>query len=300
MALKILIFIFVLLTAICTIGFFYNLKYQKSTSLSLSEASKLFGSGILAFIADTLGVGSFAVNTALAKILGTAKDFEIPALNNGAQVIPGALSALFFITYVDVDIITLYTLVIGTCIGGVIGGAIVSRLNKQNICLAMMICFSMIATLLVLRKLNILAVGGTDTALVSWKLVVGFLGMVMSGILSSAGVGLFALVQGILFLLNMSPMAAFPIMMVAGAMQQPLTTMMFLKQNKIPLKKTLVLSVGGCIGVLAVIPIFQSITISWLHYLLLAVLIFNVISISKSYFKDRAKRAVSLKQETAI
>lgn len=298
MALKILIFVFILLTAICTLGFFYGLKYQK-TSLTFLESSKLFGSGILAFIADTLGVGSFAVNTALAKVLGTAKDFEIPALNNGAQVIPGALSALFFITYVDVDIVTLYTLVFGTCVGGVIGGAIVSRLNKRNICLGMIICFSIIAILLILRKLNLLAVGGTDNELHSWKLGLGFLGMILCGTLSSAGVGLFALIQGVLFLLNMSPIVAFPIMMVAGAMQQPLTTMMFLKQNRIPIKKTLILSVGGCIGVLIVVPIFQYITISWLHYLLIAVLIFNVIAISKTYFKDKDKNTIKLEQEAA-
>ena len=293
MAIKFLVFVFVFLALLCTVGFFYKLKTEKS-KLSLSEASKLFGSGILAFIADTIGVGSFAVNTALAKILGTAQDFEIPALNNGAQVIPGTLSALFFITYVDVDISTLYTLVIGTCVGGIIGGAIVSRLNKQSICLTMMICFSIIAALLVLRKLNLLSVGGTANSLESWKLVVGFLGMVLSGVLSSAGVGLFALVQGILFLLNMSPIVAFPIMMAAGAMQQPLTTMMFLKQNKIPVKKTLILSVGGCIGVLLVVPIFQHITISWLHYLLLGVLIFNVLAISKTYFKDKNKEEIIL------
>lgn len=298
MALKILIFAFILLTAMCTIGFFWGLKYQKN-SLSLLESSKLFGSGILAFIADTLGVGSFAVNTALAKILGTVQDFEIPALNNGAQVIPGALSALFFITYVDVDILTLYTLVIGACVGGIIGGVVVSRLNKQNICLAMMVCFSMLVILLISRKLNLLAIGGTENALHSWKLIVGFLGMSICGILSSAGVGLFAMVQGVLFLLGMSPMVAFPIMMVAGAMQQPLTTMMFLKQNRIPIKKTLILSVGGCIGVLLVVPIFQHLTVSWLHYLLIGVLIFNVIAISKTYFKDKTQNIIPIESEAA-
>jgi len=298
MSLKILIFAFILLTIICALGFFLGLK-RETTSLSFSESSKLFGSGILAFIADTLGVGSFAVNTALAKILGTAEDFEIPALNNGAQVIPGALSALFFITYVDVDIVTLYTLVIGTCVGGIIGGAIVSRLNKQNICLAMMICFSLIAGLLILRKLNLLAVGGVENELHSAKLIIGFLGMIICGILSSAGVGLFALIQGVLFLLDMSPIVAFPIMMVAGAMQQPLTTMMFLKQNRIPIKKTLILSVGGCLGVLMVMPIFKYITISWLHYLLICVLIFNVIAISKTYFKNKANKSIKLEQEAA-
>lgn len=299
MALKALIFTFLILTFICFMGIVYSLKYQKSSQISLATSSKLFGSGILAFIFDTLGVGSFVVNTALAKILGTARDDEIPAINNGAQVLPGALSAFFFITYVNVDVLTLYTLVLGACIGGIIGGAVVSRLNKQSICLVMVVCFSLIAFLLIGRKLGFLSVGGDEITLTSWKLLLGFLGMILSGILSSAGVGLFAIVQGVLFLLDMSPIVAFPIMMVAGAMQQPLTTMMFLKQGRIPIKKTLILTIGGCIGVLIILPVFKYITVSWLHFLLLGILIFNIVSIGRSYLKHRNQPNLGLKQEVA-
>ncbi len=74
--------------------------------------------------------------------------------------------------------------------------------------------------------------------------------MIICGALTSVGIGLFVMVQGVLFLLNVSPVVAFPIMMTAGAMQQPLTTLVFVQQNKIPLKKTLILSLAGCIGVL--------------------------------------------------
>lgn len=299
MALKILIFTFLILTFICFAGIVYSLKYQKSSQLSWSTCSKLFGSGVLAFMADTLGIGSFIVNTALAKILGTAHDDEIPAVNNGAQVLPGALSALFFITYVDVDVLTLYTLVFGACIGGIIGGIVISRLNKQSICLMMVACFTLIALLLIFRKLGILSMNGAELSLTSWKLIVGFLGMILSGILSSTGAGLFAIVQGVLFLLGMSPIVAFPIMMVAGAMQQPLTTMMFLRQGRIPIKKTLILTAGGCLGVLLILPIFKHITVSWLHYLLLGILIFNIVSIGRAYLKNRNHSNLGIKQEVA-
>ncbi len=53
-------------------------------------------------------------------------------MNNGAQVIPGALESLFFLKYVDVDLMTLTTLVIGTALGGIIGGYTVSHLKKGN------------------------------------------------------------------------------------------------------------------------------------------------------------------------
>ena len=64
--------------------------------------------------------------------------------------------------------------------------------------------------------------------------------MAVCGALTSVGVGLFVMIQCVLFLMNISPVIAFPIMTVAGAMQQPLTTLVFLQQNKIPLKKTLI------------------------------------------------------------
>jgi uncharacterized membrane protein YfcA len=299
MIIKILMCFILALTTLCLGGMVYKLKKQPTEKLPLQERFRLFGCGIIAFIADTVGVGSFVVNTALAKLLGTFKDEELPAMNNGAQVLPGAISAFFFIKVVDVDITTLLTLVVGTCIGGVIGGGVVSRLNKQNIRIAMVGCFSLIATLLICRKLNILPIGGDAIELHTWKLILGFTGMIFCGILSSAGVGLFALVQGVLFLLNMSPIVAFPIMMAAGAMQQPLTTMMFLKSDKIPLKKTLIVTLGGCVGVLLVLPIFNYLTMSWLHSLLLAILIYNIYAISKTYINSRSSKIITLEQEAA-
>ena len=299
MIIKIILTCIVILTTACMLGMLYKVKKQTAINISLKERIKLFSCGIVAFVADTIGVGSFAVNTALAKMLNTFKDEELPAMNNGAQVLPGAISAFFFITAVDVDLTTLLTLVIGTCVGGVIGGGVVSHFNRQAIRVTMMSCFSLIATLLVLRKFELIPIGGDDVALHSWKLVVGFLGMAMCGILSSAGVGLFALVQGVLFLLGMSPIVAFPIMMTAGAMQQPLTTMMFLRSDKIPLRKTLILTLGGCIGVVLVLPIFKYLTASWLHGLLLTILLYNIYAISKAYFKSRNSEVTITNQEAA-
>ncbi|MDF1758304.1 MAG: TSUP family transporter [Legionellaceae bacterium] len=299
MTIKILMSCIVFLTLICMLGMLYKYKKNPSEELSLNEKIRLFGCGVLAFISDTLGVGSFIVNTALAKLLKTFKDEELPGANNGAQVLPGAISAFFFIKVVEVDLTTLIVLITGTCIGGIIGGGIMSRLNKQSVRLTMVGCFSIIAVLLISRKLNILPVGGDAIALHSWKLIAGFVGMIACGALSSAGAGLFALVQGVLFVLEMSPIVAFPIMMAAGAMQQPLTTMMFLKQDKIPLKKTLILTLGGCIGVLIVLPIFNYITVSWLHSLLLTILIYNIYAIGKAYLSSKSEKLTPLEQKAA-
>ncbi|HAU2019415.1 TPA: TSUP family transporter, partial [Legionella pneumophila] len=128
---------------------------QPSSPLSFSQYVKLMCSGVIAFIADTVGVGSFAVNVALAKLLGTFRDDELPAVNNGAQVLPGAIESLFFINMIDVDLTTLLTLVTGTCIGGLVGGFVVSQLSKQAIRLAMICSFALIIILLISHQLRI-------------------------------------------------------------------------------------------------------------------------------------------------
>ncbi|STX50044.1 integral membrane protein [Legionella busanensis] len=291
MAITLIFYIILLLSLVCVIGMFYKLKQQGSVSLSVVDYIKLIGSGIIAFIADTLGIGSFAVNVALAKLLNTFPDDQLPAVNNGAQVIPGVIESFFFMKLIDVDLNTLLTLVIGACIGGLIGGTIVSRLSKQAIRLGMMCCFGVIIALLICHQLRIMPVGGDLVALHGWKLIIAFIAMVICGGLTSVGIGLFVMVQGILFLLNVSPLVAFPIMTTAGAMQQPLTTLVFLQQNKIPLKKTLILSIAGCVGVLLTLQVFTHLTVTWLHSLLLCIMIYNLYAISRTYFYNKSLQA---------
>ncbi|KTC92230.1 sulfite exporter TauE/SafE family protein [Legionella cincinnatiensis] len=279
-----------LLSLLCATVMIFKLIRQPSEPLSITQYLKLGISGIVAFIADTVGIGSFAMNVALAKIMGTFRDDEMPAVNNGAQVIPGAIESLFFMSLIDVDLTTLLTLIIGTCVGGLVGGFIVSHLSKQAIRLSMVCCFALIIILLISHKFRLLPVGGELTELHSWKLIVGFGAMVVCGALTSVGIGLFVMVQCVLFLMNISPVVAFPIMTTAGAMQQPLTTLVFLKHNKIPLKKTMILSVSGCIGVLITIPIFMQLTISWLHDLLIFILIYNFFAVGHTYLRSRSSK----------
>lgn len=287
MAMTFIIISILVFNLFCVGVMIYKLKRQPAVYVSPMEYCKLIVSGIVAFIADGMGLGSFAVNIALAKLFGTFHDEELPATINGAQVIPGVIESLFFMQIIDVDITTLVTLIAGTCVGGLIGGSVVSRLSKQAIRLAMICCFTLIIGLLLCRQFHIFPVGGDLTALHSWKLVFGFFGVVLCGILTSVGIGLFALVQAVLFLLGVSPLVAFPIMTTAGAMQQPLTTLAFLQKDKIPLKKTLILSLAGCIGVVFVVLIFQHITITWLHSLLILIVTYNLIAVSRAYLRSK-------------
>ena len=282
----------ILFLSLSVVGYLLvEIRRQSSLPLSFGEQTRLMGSGILAFIADTLGVGSFAVNIALAKLFGTFEDEELPAMCNIVQLIPGVIESLFFIKSVEVDLNTMLVLVLGTCIGGLLGGQLVSRMSKQTVRLAMIVCFSLIILLILANQYHILPIGGDATALYSWKLAIGFVALIVCGALTSLGIGLFAMVQAVLFLLSLSPLVAFPIMMVAGAMQQPLTVFMFLRQSKgLPLKRMLMVSIGGCLGVLLTLPVFHYFSTRWLHTLLILILSFNLLSMSRAFIRARADK----------
>jgi len=271
--------------AICMmIKYYLN---SNSPGFSWSVCKKLAGSGVAAFFADTIGMGSFAVNIFLAKTLSTFDDAELPAMTNLAQVIPGVIEAFFFMTWFQVDAITLLTLVGATCIGGILGGLTVTRLNKRILCLAMVSAFSIILFLLLLAQLNCLPMDGSLDYLRGSRLMLGFIGLVIAGALTAAGVGLFVMVQAVLFMLNMSPVIAFPIMTIAGAMQQPLTAMIFLKQENLPLSKILWLSLSGIIGVILGLSVVSNLNTEWLRWLLLAIVSYNLITVSRTFIQTK-------------
>ncbi len=273
---------------------------QPTTSISLKEQIKLMTSGIIAFFMDTIGVGSFACNIALAKYFKTFKDKELPGMVSGAQIIPGALEALFFLGLIQVDSLTLIVLIIATCLGGIFGALIISKVNTQTIRLVMLFAFPAIIFLVLGNEFHWLPIGGNKTALQGHELAFGFVGLFVAGILTSAGVGLFALIQAVLFCLGMSPLVAFPIMTTAGALQQPLTTGIFVLKNKVPLKRSLLIGLYGIVGVLIAIPAITHLNTTKLHCLLIIVLTYNTIMMGLGYLKHRRDQRNVLAQNVAI
>jgi len=275
----------VLLTAVCAIYALYKIvtKQDKYSAPTLKESLILACAGVVAFVADTVGVGSFAVNIAIAKSFKLVKDAELPGFLNGAQVIPGAIEAVFFLGVLHVDALTLVVLISGATLGGFIGGIFASRINTAAIRLIMIVAFIAMIFLLLGKLLHLLPIGGTLIALGGLKLAFGFVGLFMAGFLVCFGVGLFAIIQAVLFLLGMSPLVAFPIMTAAGAIQQPVTTVAFIFGGKVPLRKVLIVSLFGIVGVFIGFQIVTMLSTEQLQWLLVLVIAYNVVSLICSY-----------------
>jgi uncharacterized membrane protein YfcA len=276
------------------------MRQQRKKSILPLVKIQLFVSGVIAFMMDTMGVGSFAVSIALAQLFKTFKDDELPAVLNTIQVLPGLLEALLFLKLVKVDAITLLVLIIATCLGGMIGVYKVTKLNQQSIRFLMILCFPIIIILLISEHFHLLPIGGELTSLRGLPLCLGFCGLLIAGMLTAAGIGLFAITQVILFLLGMSPIVAFPIMTAAAAMQQPLCSYFFIKRKDIPIRKCIWLSIGGVIGVAFAIPFIAALEIRYLRILLIVVLSYNTYRIFRSFQSQRKKQLVMASHEAKL
>ncbi len=256
--------------------------YQNKQILSLTNKVKLALGSIIAFLADTIGIGSFAINIAFAKAFKLLPTAKLPGFVNSAQVLPGTIQAFIFMTMIDVDLVTLITLAVAASLGGIFGALFVSKINVIFLKKTMMVCFIGMILLLIASESGLIHISGNALGLSGYKLAVSAFFMGIAGALTAVCVGLYATSQAILFIAGISPLAAFPIMMAAGALQQPLLAMTFLAKDKVPTKETLIVTLFGLIGIAIGLPLITSVSIHFLHTLLISVLIYNIVSIGAS------------------
>lgn len=244
--------------------------------LSLMNKLKLGVTGFIANIADTVGIGSFAVVVALDKHWKLLDDKQLPGTLNAHSILPALCQALFFLQAIQVEVQTLVTLIIAGSVGGFLGGFLVAGLDKQRIRFLMLIGYLGIAAMIIASKIGLLPVGGDLMGLHGVWLAAGIFGMFLSGILPAIGVGSYAPIQVILFLLGMSPLAAFPIMTASGAIQQSVTALAFIIRRQVAIKASLIMAITGVAGVLIAAPMITHINSESLRWLLLLVVLYNV------------------------
>ena len=68
--------------------------------------------GIVANFFDTLGIGSFAPTSTALKLTKTCDDINIPGTLNVGDTVPVCIEAFLFFGFVDMDILTLASMII--------------------------------------------------------------------------------------------------------------------------------------------------------------------------------------------
>ena len=195
--------------------------------------------------------------------------------------------AVIFTTVIDVEPITLVTMLAASAVGSWLGAGIISKLDEIKIQKIMGVALFVTGILMVLGALNLIQGGGEAIGLTGGKLVLGIVGNFILGALMTAGIGLYAPCMALVYFLGLSPAVAFPIMMGSCATLMPVCSVKFIKEGAYPRKASLLLGLFGAIGVFFAAYIVKSLPLDILRWLVIVVIFYTSISMLVSANKGK-------------
>ena len=284
-----LIFIWVSLIALAIWFSFVFIKDLLANRTKFENSSWLKTSviGFVVNFFDVLGIGAFAPQTALLKFTRQTEDKLIPGTMNVANTIPVLLQAFIFITIIEVDPLTLISMLVSAAVGAVIGAGIVSKLSERKIRLTMGIALVITAGFMLARMMNWIEGGGDAIGLTGYKLVFAVVVNFFLGAIMTAGVGLYAPCMALIFALGMSPTVAFPIMMGSCAFLMPPASVKFIKTGSYNRKAALAMAIPGSIAVLIAAFIVKSLPLQTLQWVVLGVILYTSATMLVAAFKKK-------------
>ncbi len=242
----------------------------------------LLGIGFGTNFFDTLGIGSFAPTTAFYKFLRLVDDKYIPGTLNVGHALPVVMQAIIFITVIEVEPVTLVSLLVASVAGAVLGAGIVSRLPERRIQLGMGLALVAVAVALLAGLLGLYPAGGDAVGLAGWKLLLAVVVSFILGALMTIGVGFYAPCMALVYSLGMSPLVAFPVMMGSCAFLMPAAGVKFVKAGAHDRKAALALALGGIPGVLLAAFVVTSLPLVILKWVVLAAILSTALSMFRS------------------
>jgi uncharacterized membrane protein YfcA len=248
----------------------------------------LLGIGFFTNFFDTLGIGSFAPTTALYKFGRLVDDRLIPGTMNVGHTLPVVVQALFFITAVRVEALTLVVLMLASLAGAVFGAGVVARLSVRRIRIGMGIALIAVAAGMAAGQLGLIPAGGEAVGLDGWRLPLAAAVIAVLGALSTIGIGFYAPTMALVYALGLSPRVAFPIMMGACAFLMTGAGTRFVREGAYDRKAALGLTVLGVPAVIVAATVVRSLPLTILKWTVVAVVLYTSLVMFRSARRGEA------------
>ncbi|MCE1197541.1 MAG: sulfite exporter TauE/SafE family protein [Marinilabiliales bacterium] len=243
-----------------------------------SQWPVLLGTGFVTNFLDTLGVGSFAPQTALIRFFRLTDDRMIPGTLNVGNTFATVLQAFLFMKAVPVEPLTLISLSVAAPMGALLGAGIVVKLSRKSLRFWMGLGMMLVALFILAGLLHLLPLGGESTGLQGWKLAVALLMSLLFGALQTIGIGFYAPCMAMVFAFGMDPRTAFPIMMTATAMLMAAGASRFIREARYDKRVALALSFSGMVGVLLAAYVVKTMPLQMIKWLVFGVVGYTSVS----------------------
>ena len=278
------------LLAVIAVGYVVTLLQQAVAKKQARPNVEAIGLGAVTNFFDTLGIGSFAPTTAWMKFRKMAPDAYFPAILNAGHTLPTVAQALIFITLVQVDPKLLIACIVASMAGAFLGAPIVQRSPVRVVQAVVGVALLVAAGLYAAKNLNWLPGGDAGALTLEPTLFsIAVIGHFVLGVLMMFGIGLYAPSLVLLSLLGLNPAAAFPIMMGSCAFLMPVSSMRFVRSERIDLKIVLGLALGGIPAVLVAAFVVRSLDLVTLRWGVVVVVLYAAILLLRSAIRGEQK-----------
>jgi uncharacterized membrane protein YfcA len=234
--------------------------------------------GFVTAFFDTLGIGSFATTTAVYKLRRMVPVKLIPGTLNVGHTLPTIAQAFIYTQIVPVESTTLVLMIVAAVAGSWLGAGVVARWPRRTIQIGMGLALLTAAALMLMTALHLFPSGGETLGLTGARLGIGLAGNFVLGALMMLGIGLYGPCMILVYLLGMTPTAAFPIMMGSCAFLMPMSTVKFVKTRAYHVQAALGLALGGLPAALIAALIVKSLPLTAVRWLVAAVVIYTAIN----------------------
>jgi uncharacterized membrane protein YfcA len=277
-------------------GFYYIRDVFKNRKLfSKKPWPALLGTGFITNFFDTLGIGSFAQQTAIFKFFKLVDDRLIPGTMNVGNTIATVTQAFIFMTSVKVDPVTLVSMSTAAPIGALLGAGVVAKMPRKKIQIGMGAGLMVVALIILAGLLNLMPLGGEAIGLTGWKLVIVIVMSLIFGALQTIGVGFYAPCMAMVYALGMHPATAFPIMMTATAMLMAAGGARFVKENAYDRKAAISMTIAGIAGVFLAAYVVKSLPLNVLKWVVCGVVMYTSVWMFISSRQKDPETATELK-----
>ncbi|MDG2173211.1 MAG: sulfite exporter TauE/SafE family protein [Flavobacteriaceae bacterium] len=275
---------------ILSIFFIYVLSKDVIKHQKVLENVNVVKTALIGFVVnffDVLGIGAFAPQTALLKFTKQTEDRVLPGTLNVSNTIPVLIQALIFIQIIEVESITLISMLLSAAAGAILGAGIVSKLSVKKIQLTMGFALLVTAFFMLSGQMHWIQGGGEAIGLSGWKLVLAIGANFVLGAFMTVGIGLYAPCMALVYALGMSPLVAFPIMMGSCAFLMPPASAKFIKEGAYNRKASVSMAIPGIIAVIIAAFLIKSLPLNILKWVVIVVVIYTSLVMFKSALKSR-------------
>lgn len=239
------------------------------------------------FFCSTFGIPDFPISSTVYPRLKWLPDRKLPGTLVCESVIPCAFMALGYLTFTSLDIWTLSLPIIAQLAGSWIGPKISMRLPERKIKACIAVGLLLAGIMLLLSKLSLIPAAGQLNSFTGWRLVLCVLLSFACGILNNIGVGSFSVMLALLYVLGLSSISAYPIMMGAAALATPVGGAQFVRGGSYGRRIVLFSTVFGSIGACFAIFVVRNMDLSILQWIIMVILFYSAFSTGKGVLDAR-------------